>query len=752
MLTKTNITLGLLLVLALSASAEEKLSFSRDVRPILSDNCFQCHGPDPEQREADLRLDNLEGLSSVVEAGDLENSELYRRLVSTDPEVVMPPPSSKKSIVESQRAKIKTWIQQGAKWERHWAFQPIKRPMLPTVADRKWVVNPIDLFVLKQLESKSIQPSPQADSQTLLRRVYLDLLGIVPPPDESNALKSTSYNDSAQSHEQLVERLLANPHFGERWGRHWLDQARYADSDGYAIDGARIMWPYRDWVIKAINADMPFDQFTREQLAGDLLENPTTEQLIASGFHRNTLVNQEGGSDPEQFRNEAVVDRVNTTGAVWLGLTVGCAQCHTHKYDPISQKEYYQLFAYFNSAEDRNSHSPRIRVIPPQHKEEQDLLRNLVEVANKSGDEAKRKEAKKRLTDFEKRFPEAMVMRELEKPRETFVHIRGDFLRHGEKVRPDVPTILSSSPNEGGSRLEFANWLTSPENPLTARVTVNRIWMHYFGKGLVETENDFGIQGNLPSHPKLLDWLAAELIAQDWSLKSIHRLILNSATYRQSSTAREDLRQIDAANRLLARQSRLRVTSEVLRDLALSASGSLNARIGGPSVYPPQPAGVYAFTQNRKNWKTSPGADRFRRGMYTFFYRSAPHPFLSTFDTPNFQTTCTKRLRSNTPLQALTMANDQAVMDAAIAFAERLQSIPKSQKLSFAFRCALGREPTEFESSRLKTLLEQQRAEFLADADAAKTIAGNRPNEIETASWVAVCRVLLNLDEFVTRE
>ncbi|MCA9171204.1 MAG: DUF1553 domain-containing protein, partial [Planctomycetales bacterium] len=565
-----------------------------------------------------------------------------------------------------------------------------------------------------------------------------------------------------------------------RWGRHWLDQARYADSDGFSIDGDRTMWPYRDWVIGAINDDMPFNQFTIEQLAGDLLETPSIDQLVATGFHRNTLVNQEGGSDPEQFRNEAVVDRVNTTGAVWLGLTLGCAQCHSHKFDPISQREYYQLFAFFNSDTDVNSHTPDMVAAPSdQQAELADLKSKLADAdarlkahkqqhpddkdAEKSlSDE--RREAESQVRRFESQFGKTLVMKSLDEPRVSHVHIRGDFLRHGEVVKPNVPTSLGAlqpSARATRNRLDLAQWLVSDLQPLTPRVTVNRLWMHYFGRGLVETENDFGTQGTPPTHPELLDWLASELVRSEWSLKRIHRLIVMSATYRQSSHTRPDIDDIDAPNRLLARQNRLRVSSEIIRDLVLCSSGLLTDDIGGRSVYPPQPDGVYAFTQNKKNWRTSKGGDRYRRGMYTFFYRSAPHPFLTTFDTPNFQTTCTRRLRSNTPLQSLTMANDQMVLEAARTFALRLlaaNTASDTERLDLAYASSMLRRCRAEERATLLNYLQQQRESFASDESAAIELLEMRDDDtataaelVERAAWTSLCRVILNLDEFVTR-
>ena len=731
---------------------ERALDFSRDIRPILSDHCFQCHGPDANERQADLRLDtNPEDPRSLVE-------EILRRVTSADSEEVMPPPSTQTELSTHEIEQLRAWQRAGGKWEPHWAFRQIQRPHPPKVATR--VDSAIDAFVVARLEAHKLEPSPPASRSTLVRRLYLDVLGLVPPP---HVVDDFVADASPIAYERLVDRLLANPRFGERWGRHWLDQARYADSDGYAIDGPRVMWPYRDWVIRALNADMPFDQFTIEQLAGDLLPDASVSQQVATGFHRNTLVNQEDGTDAEQFRVESVVDRTNTTAAVWLGLTLGCAQCHTHKYDPISHTDYYRFFAFFNSSQDRNSHEPRILVasrVKQAQREQLMVQREQARADRKAaqGDTERERAAKRReehlatqIRSMEQRFGMAMVIRDTPEPRPTSVHIRGDFLRKGDRVEPNIPQIFGELSDSEHPRLKLARWLTSARNPLTARVTVNRIWMQYFGRGLVETENDFGLRGSAPSHPALLDWLASELIHHDWSLKSIHRVILLSSTYRQSSQPRADIDRFDANNTLLGRQVRLRVTAEVVRDLALSAADLLSDRIGGPSVFPPQPDGVYAFTQNRKRWKVSSGSDRYRRGLYTFFYRSAAHPFLTTFDTPNFQTTCTQRLRSNTPLQSLTMANDEAILDAARGLAIILQKEPREHAMELLFRRTLGRRATRQEDQHLQTFLDAQRMSFLADPRAAQRLTGGEQAVAELAAWTAVSRVLLNLDEFVTR-
>ncbi|MAI71198.1 MAG: hypothetical protein CMM01_09825 [Rhodopirellula sp.] len=916
----------------------ERVLYNRDVRPILAEHCFACHGPDNENREADLRLDSRENVIStgVIKPGHSGESELVKRVKSSDPHEVMPPPESG-VLSQAEKNILTTWIDRGAGYQKHWAFEPVVKSVPPRIADQSWCMNPIDQFIFKKLEREGLQPSGQASRAVLIKRLYIDLIGLLPTPSQVDAFLT---DDSTTAYESVVDELLNSEHYGERWGRHWLDQARYADSNGYTFDNARVMWPYRDWVINAINDDMPFDEFTVQQLAGDLLPAPTREQLTATGFHRNTLINEEGGTDAEQFRVESVIDRTNTTGTVWLALTVGCAQCHNHKFDPVSQRDYYSLFAFFNSTVDRNNRGPEVTFRNPHAGEIAELERQLATLkieekesalvnaatpeewtvlqpieataaskarfetlddqsllvsgpnpieetyeviyragkgkvaafqldvlphealpkggpgrasngnfvmvdvcfedadgnefqlepvaiadysqsqhhvslavdddlksgwainTNQEGNVAhwakfllaepivfeestdlrlrmrfdqgthpynlgrfrvsssptrpvldlvplrrKALEAKKR--KLEAGLVKSMVMRELEKPRSTHLLTRGDFLRPAEAVEPAVLSTLYQWPDTDRSlnRLDLARWLVDSGNPLTPRVVVNRMWEKLFGVGLVETVEDFGSQGAVPSHPELLDWLSTEFVDRGWSRKQIQRLIVTSATYRQSSDARDDLKQKDPLNRLMGRQNRLRVDAEIVRDLALSASGKLVSTIGGPSVYPPQPAGVYAFTQKKKNWPTSQGPDRFRRTMYTFFYRSSPHPMLTAFDAPRFNVTCTRRGRSNTPLQSLMVANDPGLFELAEALADRVVSNERSGKsqLKYMFRLTLCRLPSLQELNFLETFFEDQRRKFI------RRMAGSEAKASHYA-WIAVARVLMNLDEFITRE
>jgi mono/diheme cytochrome c family protein len=805
---------------ALALAAEAKLDFNRDIRPILSDKCFQCHGPDEKTLEGDVRLDERASAVSAkaIVPGSPELSEALARVLSDDPDEVMPPPKTKKIVSPAEADILRRWIAEGAEYEGHWAFEPIDTTEPP---DGK---HPIDHFIRAELGRKGIQPSPEADPATLIRRLSLDLTGLLPDPDRVDSFLTEHQKNPDHAVAKLADELLASPHYGERWGRHWLDQARYADSNGYSIDGDRTQWPYRDWVIRAINEDLPFDRFTIEQLAGDLLPNATKAQLVASGFHRNTLINQEGGTDPEQFRNEEVVDRINTTGAVWLGLTLGCAQCHTHKYDPITHREYFELFAFFNHGTDINSTGATLEVAegelfltdpePAKVKAIEEAKTSLAKITaatakrqvawekselGKAASDAKEtplllalrakpdkrtNEQKKLLTaEFakvdreklaaEKNLAEArralglgaavntMVMRDLPQPRETFIHLRGSFLDHDRKtgpLSPGVPAALPPLPDKTTprNRLDLAEWLVRPDHPLVPRVTVNRVWMRYFGKGLVTTENDFGTQGTYPTHPELLDWLAHDFVANGWSMKRLHKLIVTSATYRQSSHSRPDLAELDPLNQLLARQNRLRFEAEIVRDAALSASGLLHPKVGGPGVKPPQPEGVYAFTQNKKGWTAATGPDRYRRGLYIQFYRSAPYPLLTTFDSPDFQSVCTARVRSNTPLQSLALANDEALFELAQGLAARLvKDVPADdeKRLERAFFLCYARPPSDAERNAVASFRESQLASFVKDPVAAEEVAPKGSKDpADAASWTAVARALMNTDEFITRE
>ncbi len=961
------------------AQTKDAVDFQRDIRPILANHCFKCHGPALQEKGMRLDSHELAVKRKVIVPGKPNVSRMMIRITSDDEKERMPPIGAGDRLKPAQIELLHRWIAQGAEYAPHWAFIKPKRSAVPkqelgNERYAKWGRNPIDAFILARLEQEGLKPSPEADRPTLIRRLSLDLLGLLPSPQEVDNFVN---DNSPNAYELLVDRLLASPHYGERQTRHWLDLARYADSNGYTIDGKRAIWPWRDWLIKAFNKDLPFDQFTIEQLAGDMLPKPTHEQMVATGFHRNTSFNEEGGTNPEQFRVERTVDRTNTTGTVWLGMTVGCAQCHTHKYDPISHKEYYQLYAFFNSMDEPKLSMPtpeqdkRMKELQtelakakkddapkkPKPAEVDKLLADLEKETNggwrviypktvmaeqgakldvlddrsvlasgkasevetytvhgvapetgtitairletlthdslpmtgpgRSGGgnfvlnhflfetdgvphrfkkaiadyaqadfpvndvvkgdikkgwgisgatgknhealfyldkphpvregqafvftlrhskkhpgysvgrfriavtfaserfltlpleaqnvvliEAKKRTAKEmeiarqallkapppsaRVVDLQKelkaldgQIESTLVLREAKAPRVTKIQLRGDFLTLGDKVEPDVFTVLNpiGVKDRTPTRLDLAKWLVSPENPLTARVFMNRMWQQYFGKGLVETENDFGIQGSSPTHPELLDWLALEFMSPikpagerseptRWSMKRMHKLIVTSAAYRQSSKLRPDLKEKDPQNKLLARQHRLRLDAEIIRDSALSASGLLTRKLGGPGVYPPQPPEIFAFTQNNHPWPESKGPDRYRRGMYTFIWRQSQHPLLTTFDAPDAQTACTKRNRSNTPLQALHLANDPVFVEIARGLGDRIQKegpMDDAGKLAYAFKLCYCRTPSKLEQERLLAYLETQRAS-------------------KAGPWANVARVLLNLDEFVTRE
>ena len=831
------------------------VDFVRDVEPIFESRCYSCHGP--QQQSSGLRLDRredaLRGGNSgpSIQPGTSAQSKLIHLVAGIKQGEVMPLVGDR--LTRQEIGILRTWIDGGADWpvvedhgkaeadthssgkkSSHWSFQPIQRPPPPGVGNRKWLRNPIDAFILARLEEEGIAPSRQADQITLIRRLSLDLIGLPPAPED---ISKFLIDNRPDAYERLVDRLLESEHYGEKWAAHWLDLARYADSDGYEKDWVRPhAWRYRHWVIDALNRDVPFNQFTIEQIAGDLLPKATTAQKVATGFHRNTLTNREGGVDIEQFRFEQVIDRANTVGTVWLGLTVGCAQCHDHKYDPISQKDYYRFFAFFDGDEEVNIDAqlpgemgPYLQALPGYLEKRRALLeqygapalqpaweKRMLETAANPGkwtdwdeaydafektldngnkilrtDPAKRtlkertaledhfarnynrvlrkerqeelkfKELYEKLVEMRESFPalsQAQTIATSQSPVETHIHLRGDYQAKGIRVRPGAPKFLNSIPSDPWpSRLSLARWITAGDNPLTARVTVNRIWQELFGQGLVRTPEDFGTQGERPSHPKLLDWLADEFMARGWSIKAMIKTIVTSAAYRQSSQARPSLESSDPDNVLLARQSRLRLSAELIRDVALAASGLLNPSIGGKSVRPPQPEEVIDVGfGNSVEWEESRGSDRYRRGLYIHFQRTVPYPFLMNFDASDKNVTSCRRNRSNTPLQALNLLNDPVFLEAAQALATRtLREVPESfdARLGHAFRLCLARNPRSSERKRLAEYFRQQ--EEMLDSETAQVLFPldlDGVDRIQAAAWVGVSSVLLNLDEFVTRE
>ena len=761
------------ITLAVAAAAPETVRFNRDIRPILAEQCLSCHGFDAKHRKADLRLDTPEGATAprdpmpAIIPGQPDQSAAWLRILSDDPDEVMPPPEAHRPPLSPQQKElIRTWIAEGARYEPHWAFSPPQPPPIPPDAG-----HPVDHLLAEGIHKTGLSPAPLAPPATLIRRLSLDLTGLPPSPDEVRDFTAAWQANPESAWQALTDRLFASPHFGERWARWWLDQARYADSHGYSIDGPRQIWPYRDWVVNAFNQDLPFDQFTIEQLAGDLLPDATESQRIATGFHRNTQINQEGGIDPEQFRIDSVFDRVATTGTVWLGLSVGCAQCHDHKFDPIPQQEFYKLFAFFNQQDEptlrvhgRNSHIPALetelkrlptRQAKPSPEEmsaiakwEQSLddpsgrqfpdpvrkalrtpaaerspqhWQSLAATAQPDGPTTIGLRRRAEIETELNRIPTTMVLAERSQPRPTHILIKGDFTRPGPAVSPGTPGILPPLQARGPSpdRLDLARWIVSPANPLTARVIANRIWIACFGRGLVESDNDFGTQGSPPSHPELLDFLATQFTGNGWNFRHVLRLIVSSHAYRQSSHTSPQQRSRDPLNASFARQLRLRLDAELVRDHALSASGLLHRAIGGPPVYPPIPDGVMNLGQSRHPWPVSSGPDRYRRGLYTFLFRATPPPSLAVFDAPEGFTTCTRRLRSNTPLQALTLMNDASFVECAQALA----AIIRTNGITEAFLRCTARSPSDAELAILTPL----------DAFTA-------------------ARTLLNMDETITRE
>ncbi|GIV08846.1 MAG: hypothetical protein KatS3mg019_0937 [Fimbriimonadales bacterium] len=928
-----------------SAARRPKVDFAREVLPIFRASCFPCHGP--ERRQGRLRLSNCEeafkgGVSGpVIVPGDAENSLLVKR-ISSDAEGPRMP-KGMTALSPEQIETIKRWINEGAEWPEgaenavHWAFTPLKRPSIPEVKNKAWARNPIDAFILHRLEQEGLQPSPEASKETLIRRVYLDLIGLPPTPEEVDAfLKDRRPN----AYERLVDRLLASPHYGERQARIWLDLARYADTDGYEKDLRRSIWRYRDWVIDAFNRDMPFDQFTIEQIAGDLLPNPTLEQRIATGFHRNTMQNLEGGVDQAEAHFMKLVDRVDTTGTVWLGITLGCARCHDHKYDPFTQKEYYAMLAFFNnskiypvgdaSVSEEKWLEAQIEAPTPEQQRQLHLLEQQIRVLEQrrvsegtplrvEGVEAENgsqlsvqadgsvlaqgdtpatdryrlrvwlpagemqvllldvlphdslpkngpgranngnfvltgvrmrigdrtvafKEARATATQngfdprdvlqpdqpksgwaidghvgrahtlelwlqrplrqrqpivaeltleclyekapqhllgrfrlrapvgdafhlwrlrqqhaqLKRQIPTTLVMED--NPQhgalKAQVRVRGEFTNPGEEVEAGTPAVLPPLPRDAPrNRLGLARWLVSPENPLTARVQVNRMWEACFGRGLVKTSDNFGTQGAFPTHPELLDWLAVEFMERGWSMKHIYRLIVTSATYRQSARATPDLLQRDPENALYARAPRYRLEAELIRDNALAIGGLLSRKIGGPSVFPYQPEGVWDIPFNADRWVMSAGEDRYRRGIYTFWRRSAPYPAFVAFDANSREVCTVSRPRTNTPLQALALMNDLTYIDAARGLAKRMQQQARgalTRGIAYGFRCCTARPPQADELARLTQLYQRMLERYRASPEATRQLVG--ADNPELAAWTMVAHVMLNLDETLTKE
>ena len=771
----------------------KKIDFARDIRPILANHCWSCHGPDEKTREAGLRLDIRESALAKLKSdrvaivpGNGTAGALLARIDAKKESQRMPPPESKKPLSAGQKQLLKRWIEEGAEFTEHWAFIAPKRSPLPTVKDKAWSRNPIDAFVLARLEAEGMRPSPEASKETLLRRVSLDLTGLPPTLEELDLYLN---DKSLNAYEKTVDRLLATTRYAERMALPWLDAARYADTNGYNNDEERFMWPWRDWVIDAFRTNMPYDKFIVEQIAGDLLPNPTLQQRIATGFNRNHVLTTEGGIFEEEYRVEYVADRAHTTATAFLGLSIQCARCHDHKYDPITQKEYYQFFAYFNNVNEKvvnynkgGAAEPFIRIITPENEAKlMEIDKRRAELANvlKKKEAAKDVDApkqKRELADLdqkkaaiEKVSPPVMVMAEMTPPRQAYLLKRGQYDQRGDKVEHGVPAMLPKMAKSApANRLGLAQWLIEPSNPLTARVAVNRWWGMYFGTGLVETIDDFGLQGDLPSHPELLDWLANEFIfplpgVKAWDVKRMQKLIVTSATYRQSSRVTKELLERDPKNRLLARATRMRLPAETIRDNALAISGLLKDKIGGPSVKPYQPPGLWEDVSVNRGYKyiADKGEGLYRRSMYTFWRRTCPPPSMMLFDAPDRETCFFRRARTNTPLHALVLLNDPTYLEAARKLAERAmqKEAQPASRLAIAYRLALSRTPTEKESTILLGMYQESLEKFRANADAATKLlsVGDSPrdaklNVAELAAWTTVMNLILNLDETISKQ
>lgn len=774
----------LLVVVTLLASSPAfaqpagKIEFNRDIRPILSDKCFQCHGPDPSHRKAKLRLDTDAGLK-VIEKGKPGDSELFARVITDDADKRMPPKKSGKTLTKAEIELIRRWIEQGAEYQLHWSYAPPKRPPVPAVhsggeatAIKGWPRNDIDNFVLATLLANKLRPSPEADKVAQIRRLYFDLLGLPPSPTQVDAFVKDA---RADAYERLVDALLASPHYGERMTMYWLDLVRYADTVGYHGDQEHHISPYRDYVLKAFNDNMPFDRFTTEQLAGDLLEKPTTDQLIATGYNRVLQTTHEGGAQDKEYLAIYSADRVRNFGAVWMGATIGCAQCHNHRYDPYTQKDFYRLAAFFADIDERGAYKgpdatptkrpPEIEVLSPIDRDEINGLRILAKELRGDPNEKKATVAaiEAKIAEIEKRKRMTMITKSV-KPRTIRVLSRGDWLDDkGEIVDPGVPAFMKQiGTKERASRLDLAKWLTSPEHPQTARVFVNRLWHLYFGHGLARTLEDAGSQGDWPTHLELLDWLAVDFVENGWNVKRIVKLMVTSAAYRQSSLESKTLRERDPENRLLARQSRHRFSAEMIRDQALAVSGLLVDRLGGRSVRPYQPDGYYMFLNfPKRTYVADKGLDQYRRGVYTHWQRTYLHPMLKAFDAPTREECTAQRPISNTPLAALALLNDPTILECSRVFASRIVKDggkSDAQRVRWAWRQMLSRNAEDREVQALLKLLERARTQYRESPnDAIKVITiGQSPRDDsvaapELAAWTIVSRVLMNLDETIMR-
>jgi hypothetical protein len=735
----------------------DRVSYNFHVRPIISDRCFKCHGPDAGQRKASLRLDTEKGLYGalredssrrVIVPSDPRHSELFRRISAHDTSVLMPPPNSNLMLTSYEIEVVGKWIAQGAEYQKHWAFEPPKKAVIPEVGS-EWPHNEIDHFILAAMEEQRLDPNDEADKERLLKRAYLDLIGLPPSAEVQDAFLN---NEDESAYETIVDQLLADKHYGEKMAIQWLDVARYADTHGYQDDGLRTMWPWRDWVIHAFNENYPYDKFITWQLAGDLLPEPNKEMLLATGFNRNHKITQEGGVIDEEYRIEYVTDRTNTFGKAFLALTFECAKCHDHKYDPIAQKEYFSAFAFFNQVAEKGYQGDIFSGTPadkPRMEISEEDIKDILRFVNKS-DSAQLN---------------VMIMRDSSWRRPTHVLKRGAYDAPGEVVFASMPgSILPFDTTKfETNRLGLAQWVLSPDNPVTARVFVNRMWEQFFGRGIVKTSGDFGMQGELPSHPELLDWLAVDFMENGWDIKRLVRQIVTSSTYRQSAVVSERKLAKDPENIYLSRAPRLRLSAELARDLVLASSGLLTDEIGGPSVKPYQPKGIWEVATSGRGltrYIQDEGKDLYRRGMYTFIKRTVPPPSLLVFDASNRDQCEVKRLRTNTPLQALVMMNDPQVNEAARVLAERLMmtTSPMEEKIEAAFRSILCRRPSAEESDILHRYFDSEKVNLSGrPSDAEMLVAvgeyahADVPDRTSLAALMRVVMMIYNLEEAIVR-
>ena len=800
--------LGLALGCMPISSLAQEVSFSRDIRPILADRCFACHGPDANERSAELRLDQAEGEEgayktgydgAIIKPGDVEASELWHRITATDTDVLMPPADSHKAkLTEEEQNKIRQWIESGAKYEEFWAFEPPKVEELPSIKDAEWGKAAIDRFVLARLKREDLQPTELANQRTLFRRLSLDLRGLPPSREELHRFLA---DESETAYEDWVDRFLGSSEYGEHMARYWLDLVRFADTNGMHKDFYRNFVAYRDWVIRAYNENLPYDEFLKYQLAGDLYEAPSRDQLVASGFNRLHLIIDRGTALPEESFFKNVVDRVSAVGTVFLGLTVQCAQCHDHKYDPITQRDYYSLFAFFNNidAAPETAGRPAAGLQPPfislastqQELELQELNRlvaesesdwktllaklNVLKAADENSDETKQqaalaskaenkhKKLKGERDAFNRRLPKAMVMKERSEVRQTFLRVRGQYDALGEPVQRNAPAFLPAmkrSPGQPATRMDLAQWFTSEENPLTARVQVNRVWQQFFGIGLVKTSEDLGAQGEVPIHPELLDYLAVSYRRSGWDTKALVKQIVMSKTYQQSSRARSDLYLADPDNRLLARGGRFRLDAEVIRDQILATSGLLSKKMYGVSVKPPQPAGLWkAVTMTSERFTPGKGSDIYRRSLYTFWKRAMPPPQMTILNAPNRDSCIARRERTNTPSQALLMLNESQYLLAARHLANSVVESPftnSQTRIGFLFETILSRMPDATERDVLQQLIDDLLAKYEENPELAKElcegVATVPEAQAEIAAWTVLINALYNLDITKNRE